>query len=33
MARRLLFAVVTLNIRDGLVTKIEATAPPSARMP
>lgn len=30
--RRRLFAVVTLTIRGGLVTKIEATADPSARM-
>lgn len=29
--RRRLFAVVTLTIRGGLVTKIEATADPSAR--
>jgi RNA polymerase sigma-70 factor (ECF subfamily) len=28
-----LFAVVVLTIRDGLVSKIEATADPSARQP
>ncbi|QLL07417.1 RNA polymerase sigma factor SigI [Mycobacterium vicinigordonae] len=32
-AERRLFAVVVLTIRDGLVTKIEATADPSARAP
>lgn len=30
-ARRRLFAVIVLTIRDGLITKIEATADPSAR--
>ncbi|MHC9297219.1 RNA polymerase sigma factor SigI [Mycobacterium sp. LTG2003] len=30
-ARRRLFAVIVLTVRDGLVTKIEATADPSAR--
>lgn len=30
-ARRRLFAVVTLTVRDGLVLKIEATADPAAR--
>jgi RNA polymerase sigma-70 factor, ECF subfamily len=31
-AERRLFAVVVLTIREHMVTKIEATADPSARM-